>query len=65
MEKLSLVGITAIDIVRVLAKDATLILTSYNKPIGVVIPATYSSKREFYATVDKVARELFEDEKDQ
>lgn len=62
MQSQSLVGLKAIDIARLLVRDKAFAITSYNKPLAVVIPAEYKNKREFRATMEKVAEELFDHE---
>lgn len=60
MENLSLVGLRSNQIVRKLAQKGAFQITSYNKPIAVVIEPP-KSKRQLYAIMEKLARELFDE----
>ena len=62
MKMTSLVGLKATDIIALLAKDKAFIITSYRDPIALVIPAAFVSKREFYAAVEAIAGELFNEQ---
>lgn len=60
MEKLSLVGLKATDIVSRVASDGGFYLTHYRQPVALVI-APPSSKRELYVTLERLAQELFDE----
>jgi len=64
MKMTSIVGLKATDIVTFLAKDNAFIITSYREPIGLVIPATFASKREFFTAIEAIAGELFNEQTD-
>lgn len=63
MKKLSLVGLKATDITATLAKDGAFVISSYNVPIGIVLPVHYDSKREMYSAFEQIVGELFDEQK--
>jgi hypothetical protein len=64
MKMTSLVGLKATDITAFLAKDKAFIITSYREPIALVIPTAFASKREFYAAIEAIAGDLFNEQTD-
>jgi hypothetical protein len=61
MQSKSLVGLRAVDIAKLLAVDDSFVITSYNRPLAIVIQSEYKSKREFFAVMQKIAEELFDE----
>lgn len=60
MENISLVGLRSNDVVKRLAEDGAFAITSYNRPIALVIEPP-RTKRDLYAMMEMLARELFDE----